>query len=149
MLRWVPFACLAAIFILTTLGGAREDRALFGTCHQYPVNKTFIMRRLADNNSCTFKIPTFQCGGYCETETLFMKSELNEETGMYELVSKSNGCKCCEGVFTRRVPIPPNTLECEESKNIFYDGAISVLHDGIGGCSCRRCRASIGNHVSE
>ena len=137
MLRWVPFAA-AAIFALTTLGGAREDRSLFNTCHLYPIVKTFTVRRIANNDSCIIQIPSFQCGGYCETETLFMKS--HEENGMYELRPKSNGCKCCEGVNVTKVTLAPNTFDCRGSKNLKYDREVEL--QSIGGCTCLRCRSS-------
>ena len=141
MLRWLSFASLAAIVVLTL--AAKEDRALFGDCRAYPIVKSFTMNRITSNDSCTFGLPTFQCGGFCETtaELTPRPRVVLHSDGMYELIPRVN-CKCCEPVEStmKTVLFPAGTISCEGS-GLKWDKKL-ILHR-IHDCTCRKCRSSL------
>ena len=138
MARWILFAGLSAVVALIV---AHEDRSYLGDCRAYPIMKSFTVDRITSNDSCTFSLPSFQCGGFCETKAeINSRGVIRQPNGMYELVPRAN-CKCCEPIPStmEEKTIPAGTLPCEGSE-LRWDKKI-IVHS-IGNCTCRKCRSS-------
>lgn len=140
MLYCVSFASLAVIVALTAAG--RTDKSFYGTCTFYAVTKTFTLERATSNDTCTITLPSFQCGGFCETEVLFSSKAVTlNDNGVYELGAESK-CKCCEPVKStmERTVIKAGNLPCKNN-DLMYDKRIVL--DIIKECHCRTCKSSV------
>ena len=134
MSRWLLFAGLAAVVALTA---GREDRSLFDDCRAYPVVKSFTANTKT-NDSCTFKLPFFQCGGYClTTAEINSKGVRRQPDGMYEIIPKVD-CECCEPIKPKKEFLPAGTIDCENSELKWDKDFTLTVFDQ---CICRRCRS--------
>lgn len=144
MLRCWPLLAILAVIVAFVVA-ATPDREFHGSCRYYGIYKTFSMKRSTSNDTCTFKIPSFQCGGYCKTETsLTPKVKYSEihNNGKYEVIAQEE-CKCCVPKKSKlqRLTIPAGTLPCQENSTLSWDK--DVVIDSIGECTCQTCRSSV------
>ena len=150
MLRcWLSLAILATVLLLTAAGGKdRFDRLIHGTCRTYPVLRTFTMTRYTSkdmsNNTCTFSLPSFQCGGFCES---YEQTKGVVKIGDVFEMQMDKKCRCCEPIASGiiNVTIPANTLDCEENPGVKWDE--EVVYQSVKGvsryCTCRTCSSSV------
>ena len=150
MLRcWLSLAILATVLLFTAAGGKNKpSRLIHGTCRAYAITRSFTMTRSTSNdtsnNTCTFSLPAFQCGGFCET--FEQPKRVDKKGDVFEL-QMDEKCRCCEpiasGIFN--VTIPANTLDCEENPGVKWDEEVvyrSVKGEAERYCTCRNCRSS-------
>lgn len=137
MSRWLLFAGLAAVASLTA--GRDPPPRLYGDCRAYPVMKSFTANRITSNDSCTFRLPSFQCGGYCETTAEINSRGVDlKEDGMYELMPMAD-CKCCEPIKPRKKVLRAGTIPCDGNGLTWdKDFTLTIIKE----CTCRRCRPS-------
>ena len=105
---------------------------------RYTTNDT----EVASNDTCTFQVAAFQCGGFCETYAQATAGFMNAY-GVYELKFEER-CKCCEALKSGIVEIrvPPNIFECQGNPGVKWDKEIvykSVL-PSQSSCACGNCK---------
>ena len=132
---------------LVTLGSFLQESS--GTtavsrefCQPFYIVKTFNLKDPVTKQSCTLKIPTVICGGYCASDFGLMGLEYHESTNgrTYELVRAStdadDDCKCCEPLHTPLLyDAPPMALTCLEGQNWNY--TVKLLVPSSLNCTCR------------
>ena len=149
---WLLLASLSVVIPFPAAGDDRpSSRLLHGICRTYAVSKTFTMTRytnndteIAINGTCTFAVPAFQCGGYCETYAQPGKKPIEAANKIYILEFEER-CKCCEAK-TIEIRVPPNIFECQEDPTVKWDQEVvyeTVQKDSKKEyCVCRTCRSS-------
>ena len=111
-------------------------------CRPFDIVKTFNLRDPLTNQSCTLKIPSIICGGFCASDSALMGLEYHESTGIYKLVRTStdadDDCKCCEALHKLLLyDAPPMALTCLEGQKWNY--AVKFLVQTSRNCTCRTC----------
>ena len=153
MLRyWLSLAILATVLLFTAAGGKdRPSRLIHGTCRTYAITRTFTMTRSTSNDTCTFSLPAFQCGGFCDSESTYeqQKKKLKQDGDVYQLRDWDEKCRCCEPIAsgTVNITIPANTLDCEENPDLKWDEeivykSVKWFDEVESFCTCRTCRGS-------
>ena len=154
MLRYgLSLASLATVVAFTeaafTVAAGGSSKLVHGTCKPYRgyIVKTFTMARyttndteLASNDTCTVQVPTFQCGGFCETYAQATAGLMNAY-GVYELKFEES-CKCCEAPKSeiREITVPPNTFKCQENPSVKWDK--EIVYENVLFCACHTCRGT-------
>ena len=153
MLRcWLSLTIIATVLLFTAADGKeRLSRLIHGSCRAYAITRKYTMTRSTSNdtsnNTCTFNIPAFQCGGFCETYE--QPKKVVQIGDVFELQQWERKCRCCEpiGSAILNVTIPANhvLLTCEENPVMRWDEEVfyqSVKGEAEKFCTCRTCRGS-------
>ena len=151
---WEPEMSYSLILGLVTLGrflqeGSSTTVVRREFCQSFGIVKTFNLRDPVTNHSCTLKIPTYICGGFCASDFPFMGLEYRESTRFsrfFELVRTStdaqadDDCKCCEPLHTPLLyDAPPMALTCLEGQKWNY--TVTFLVPTSFDCTCRTCNS--------
>ena len=143
MLRcWLSLAIIATVLFTAADGKDKLSRSIHGTCRTYAITRSFTMTRSTSNDTCTFNLESFQCGGFCKT---YEKPKRVAKRGdVYELRLHKKKCRCCEPIASEiiNITIPANTLDCEENPGVKWDEEVvylSMKGEADRGCTCRAC----------
>ena len=111
-------------------------------CQPFFFVKTFNLRDHVTNQSCTLKIPTTICGGFCASNSALMRLVSYESTTgtAYELVRTDDDCKCCQPLHKPLLhDAPPMLFTCLEGQKWNY--TVKIV-SGDFDCTCRTCNPS-------
>ena len=135
-MRVIFIVCWLASLVIAD-SGSDLDVKTYG-CQLLPVVKTLPSQLYADE--CTLTIPTWICGGFCESSVEPFRARKKKNTkDVYEIQFKED-CSCCSPVANRlhTAKIEAWKLDCIGGK----ERNETVTLQWPTSCSCTGCRGS-------